>query len=378
MRSETQSVLSKAMVRGDNMRPFVVWKKISRLLDPSTSGLLSYNSDESSPFDYHFDRETMPPVDPNPWYIRKYSETSYRYAEPAKNIAAHFSLNFTKPTPYVNDHHDQHVEDVSKILYYAENTQSPAWPGDIDEELVEQGRQLFHNELEASSGKLANCIKCHGTYERVDKGNKKGWSVDYKNLGLIDVGTDRAYSELLMTFEDLTEHASGFADYFENPSLIPELYTPPKQGYIAPPLDGVWASAPYFHNGSVPTLYQVLNSNARAKVWSRTDHDPFKYDYWEVGLYHQKKEMPKEEFEAWFNEAKENPFSAEAKDFRKWYHTDLYARSNAGHTFGDHLSDPERYAIIEFLKSLGGEHVAPKVKKEKWFYGINTEAKSDF
>jgi len=24
-------------------------------------------------------------------------------------------------------------------------------------------------------------------------------------------------------------------------------------GYVAPPLDGVWASAPYFHNGSVPT-----------------------------------------------------------------------------------------------------------------------------
>ena len=31
-------------------------------------------------------------------------------------------------------------------------------------------------------------------------------------------------------------------------------------GYQAPPLDGVWATAPYFHNGSVPTLYHVLNS----------------------------------------------------------------------------------------------------------------------
>ena len=34
-------------------------------------------------------------------------------------------------------------------------------------------------------------------------------------------------------------------------------------GYQAPPLDGIWATAPYLHNGSVPTIYQLLKSSER-------------------------------------------------------------------------------------------------------------------
>ena len=41
-------------------------------------------------------------------------------------------------------------------------------------------------------------------------------------------------------------------------------------GYQAPPLDGIWATAPYFHNGSVPTVYDVLNSKARPKIFTRS------------------------------------------------------------------------------------------------------------
>ena len=32
-------------------------------------------------------------------------------------------------------------------------------------------------------------------------------------------------------------------------------------GYQAPPLDGIWATAPYLHNGSVPTLHALLDSS---------------------------------------------------------------------------------------------------------------------
>jgi len=37
-------------------------------------------------------------------------------------------------------------------------------------------------------------------------------------------------------------------------------------GYQAPPLDGVWATAPYFHNGSVPTIADVLDSNQMTRI----------------------------------------------------------------------------------------------------------------
>ena len=52
-------------------------------------------------------------------------------------------------------------------------------------------------------------------------------------------------------------------------------------GYVAPPLDGIWASAPYFHNGSVPTLWHVLHPDERPAVWLRSEDG---YDQQRVGL----------------------------------------------------------------------------------------------
>ena len=53
-------------------------------------------------------------------------------------------------------------------------------------------------------------------------------------------------------------------------------------GYVAPPLDGIWASAPYFHNGSVPTLWHVLHPGKRPNVWKRKSADG--YDRKQIGL----------------------------------------------------------------------------------------------
>ena len=52
-------------------------------------------------------------------------------------------------------------------------------------------------------------------------------------------------------------------------------------GYVPPPLDGIWASAPYFHNGSVPTVWHVLHPDERPKVWLRSEDG---YDFKSVGL----------------------------------------------------------------------------------------------
>ena len=55
-------------------------------------------------------------------------------------------------------------------------------------------------------------------------------------------------------------------------------------GYQAPPLDGIWASAPYLHNGSIPTLHALLDSSTRPNRFTRppsTDFD--QYDAQHVG-----------------------------------------------------------------------------------------------
>src|SRR5262249_47815111 len=149
------------------------------------------------------------------------------------------------------------------ISAYLATIEAPKFPFAIDHKLAERGRGLF----------VENCAKCHGTY---------GPDGSYPNkvvpLGII--GTDRTLAESLN---------QQVADYF-NKSWFAREMGPDGQpfqfidnkGYQSPPLDGVWATAPYFHNSSVPTVYHVLNSSARPKIHTRSyrtgpeDYDPVK------------------------------------------------------------------------------------------------------
>ncbi len=111
------------------------------------------------------------------------------------------------------------------------------------------------------------------------------------------------------------------------------------RGYQAPPLDGVWATAPYFHNGSVPTLYNVLNSKSRPKLFTRSYHTGADdYDAVKVG---------------WKVRVLDRvPDGLSVFERRKIYDTTQRGRSNAGHAFGDDLTEAERWAVVEYLKKL--------------------------
>jgi hypothetical protein len=111
------------------------------------------------------------------------------------------------------------------------------------------------------------------------------------------------------------------------------------RGYQAPPLDGIWATAPYFHNGAAPTVYHVLNSQARPKLFTRSYRtDAEAYDADKVGWKVQVLDRV--------------PADLTPLERRKIYDTTQPGRGNAGHTFGDDLSDDERWAVIEYLKKL--------------------------
>ena len=107
----------------------------------------------------------------------------------------------------------------------------------------------------------------------------------------------------------------------------PKSYVKPMDGYIAPPLDGVWATAPFFHNASVPTVEAVLNSKKRPTYWRRGDE----LDYEKMGWQYQ--QMTK-------------------GGNKKTYDTTLPGYSNEGHTYGDDFTEEERFAVIEYLKTL--------------------------
>ena len=123
--------------------------------------------------------------------------------------------------------------------------------------------------------------------------------------------------------------------YGEITQMVPN---DPFPGYMPPPLDGIWATAPFLHNGSVPTLELVLNSRARPTWWRRVDLDSTNFDEAAVGWPFVEVPYPQ----------------AEAPDEERpmVYDTTLWSQSNAGHTFGDHLTDEERRAVLEYLKTL--------------------------
>ena len=107
-------------------------------------------------------------------------------------------------------------------------------------------------------------------------------------------------------------------------------------GYVPPPLDGIWASAPYFHNGSVPTLWHVLHPEKRPAVWKRTENG---YDRKKIGLEVKTLESLPET-------VKRND------ERRRYFDTSIKGKNAGGHLFPDELSEDEKQAVLEYLKTL--------------------------
>ena len=148
------------------------------------------------------------------------------------------------------------------------------------------------------------------------------------------MGTDRVRLDSLTPAERRALNDSWFGHYGRDAEPLREREQP--EGYVAPPLDGVWATAPYFHNGSVPTLWHVLHPAERPAVWRRTATG---YDDARVGL----------EIEAFADMPAEKLRSAER---RRYFDTRKPGKSAAGHDFAEVLDAAEKRAILEYLKTL--------------------------
>jgi mono/diheme cytochrome c family protein len=195
------------------------------------------------------------------------------------------------------------------VLAYIVSLQPPKYPKPIDKELALKGEIVF----------IDNCSRCHGTY---------GKNESYPNL-LIPIGIVQTDSALIKSNQQNPQFIAWFNNSWLSQGITPAKLVP-FNGYIAPPLDGVWITAPYFHNGSVPNLGAVLNSKLRPTYWQRNFKKP-EYDYENVGWKYEQKDKP---------------------ELKKTYNTTLYGYGNYGHYFGDHLSDADRKAVIEYLKTL--------------------------
>jgi hypothetical protein len=296
---------------------------------------------------------------------------------------------------------------------YAANTwmlglHSPSYPLPIDTKLAKKGAVLFHtldlwaperhNSVARPEGGNGSCASCHGAYAPRYVNDPAFLATPMlagiaANVSPIEIiNTDPARMVANSAAVEQAAQVSYFTYYGQDGCA--EKYN--LIGYLAQPLYGVWASAPYFHNGSVPNVWGVLKSSDRPLFWRRlskpnragvvmgfeTDlaraYDPvamgWKYDDLRCGSfgvtpYLQCDPADPEQtplVESWLDILFANGSlawnifgtvmspswtNAQIED-RKIYNTRMHSQSNTGHEFSDVLTDSERTALIEYLKTL--------------------------
>ncbi len=182
------------------------------------------------------------------------------------------------------------------------------FPGKIDQSKLEQGKAIYQEY----------CHDCH--------------SFDGKLIGTVtkleDIGTSEWRLNSYTT--KLNEQQKAFADYYK----FSWDHFHKTDGYANAPLDGVWARAPYLHNGSVPTMWDLLTPE------SDRPKEPF---YRGHGVIDTENLGIKTDVER-------------ANDLPAWkFDISIDGNSNRGHSgkaYGTELSDEEKRALIEYLKTL--------------------------
>ena len=246
-----------------------------------------------------------------------------------------------------------------RIEQLAYKTRPPAWPkeifGEIDKEKADRGEQIYRGM--GAYAETGNCTRCHDSGKPyaddpnltvytiiplhivgTDDAEAKNWAVPVNVEGkTMDFGAAQAIfldriqrkglEDLKKTRPDLDLEKIEWESGRKTKPVWRVAYANAQTrefGYPAKPLAGIWATAPYLHNGSVPTLADLLTPEQRPQAFllGSREYDPKKLGY--------RTDQPGWTF-----------------DTRKT------GNSNAGHPFGSALKPEEKEDLLEYLKRLG-------------------------
>jgi hypothetical protein len=216
------------------------------------------------------------------------------------------------------------IENLHRLEVLTHKLSPPKWPGDvlgpIDETKAKAGEKLF-NEM---------CHDCHQS----------------RLFNLTDVGTDPeransfgqpvavaggkpfpdAVKPILDSLKARAFEDDGISADAQKTMDAPHVIWRATGQYLARPLTGVWATAPYLHNGSVPTLWHMLHPDQRPKTFitGNAEYDPGKIGYMTSG--------------------------------KGWtFDTSQPGNSNIGHAgdkYGTNLTEDQKSALLEYLKTI--------------------------
>jgi len=308
---------------------------------------------------------------------------------------------------------------------WVETLKAPAYPGTVDTALAEQGAVLFHtldlwatsrhNPIARPATGNGSCASCHGAYapRYVNDPNFLATPALEGMASYITpqriIGTDPVRQQT----NNEAVQVAGADNFFGYPTTAgtandcgpqnrSDLRGNRELGYLAPPLYGVWASAPYLHNGSVPNVWEVLKPADRKPLWRRKSKAPradqigrvimgydtamAAYDTAKLGWKYdtiacQKPTLlnpfpsmylacnPNDSglLASWYNQVLTGLYSNVILAWnvlfpptitntdienRKIYNVYMYGQGNGGHEFTSVLTDAERKALLEYLKTL--------------------------
>ena len=142
---------------------------------------------------------------------------------------------------------------IDRLVRYLEDLKSPKAPLQVDPALRERGAQIFGRE----------CASCHA------KSGTRVLTIIPRN----EIGTDP--SRIDMWTPEAAAAYNSYDKSGKNPAF-PWVFEhfQKHDGYLAQPLDGIWLTGPYLHNGSVPTLDDLLRpARDRPKAFVRGTDD---------------------------------------------------------------------------------------------------------
>jgi hypothetical protein len=188
----------------------------------------------------------------------------------------------------------------------------PKYPYPIDQALAARGALVYGQQ----------CLPCHAG-ERFREGVKEG-----QYVGLVeDIDRIATDPHRLNSYTDVFA-ANQYLLYPESPFRFTHFRK--TRGYANQPLDGIWLRAPYLHNGSVPTLRDLLDAPDRRPTVFYRGYDVF--DQSRVGFISN---VPTEKGRTFFE-----------------YNTSLPGNGNGGHLYGTTLPDADKEAIVEYMKKF--------------------------